>query len=257
LAGILTTRKLWAVDYRAQETDRDEFHHADQEILSLARDLALNTSRPQWERARLMAWVDTIERDPFVKASERLFITSFCERGDSPHMWTSKFSDCGAGFALEFRILREEYDLPAFGLLTMQVDYDPTSVLNRLRGVVTEILEAGRRARVAEQARPRAAWLAERQLWLAGARAAIQCKATRYAPDQEWRRVVTPRDPSEVLSTPRRVEVPIRDKGKLPSVQTIHIGPNAVADAEVRIAALLEEQGYVGALAPRVVRLSP
>ena len=49
----------------------------------------------------------------------------------------------------------------------------------------------------------------------------------------------------------------MRDEGKLPSVQTIHIGPNAVADAEVRIAALLEERGYVGALAPRVVRLSP
>ena len=256
LVGILSSRKLWATDYRTQHTDELEFRHADSAILGLARTLAADGKLTPWQRQRLATWVDTLQGNPLRKASDRLFITSFCTRGDSKHMW-QQFGHDAQGFAIELEILREEISMPEFGLMFMEVDYDLTSVVQRLRDVVLRTLDAN--SRILSTNPARAAWLTERQLWFAGARAAIQCKGASYVNDLEWRRVATVRETHKglILDNPRRLEVPIRDHAKLPAVRTIAIGANALPDAEARIAQLLREQGYTDESAPRVVRAAP
>ena len=256
LEGILSTRKLWATDYRAQKTDELEFRHADEAILRLAEGLAADETLSAWHRDRIQVWIGRLRNDPWRNAADRLFITCFCDAGDSAHMW-STFANEGTGFAFELVLLRESFVERNYGLMITQVDYDEESVTRRLRDIVLKILDTSRAYHVKD--RREADRITERQLWWVGTKAAVQCKGAKYAPDREWRRVATPRTPALILSSagPRRLEIPLRNGGRVPRVRTIRIGELAPVDAEAQLAEFLAKHGYIGLAAPRVERVPP
>lgn len=253
LEGILSTRKLWATDYRAQKTDELEFRHADDAILQLAESLGSDQTLSTWHRARINVWIGRLRNDPWRDAADRLFITSFCDAGDSPHMWNT-FGNGGTGFAFELALLRESFGNPNYGLLITQVDYDEASVIRRLRDIVLKILDTSRAYRVKD--RREADRITERQLWWVGTKAAVQCKGATFAADHEWRRVSTPRSPRLIVSGagPRRLEIPLRNGGRIPRILTIRIGESAPVDAEAHVTEFLSKHGYVGNAAPRIER---
>lgn len=184
LAGILRSRKLWATDYRHQRTDEFEFRHADKAILQLAEELAADDSLSAWHHARVEAWLQRLRTDPWANAAERLFITSFCERGDNADVWR-EFAAAHSGFAIEFELLcDEEVEGLDFGLIVMQVDYDEAAVTSRLRHLVLKILETSQR--YPAENRDAADRVTERQLWFLG-RSNTRVRSTpRIASGEGW-----------------------------------------------------------------------
>lgn len=257
LEGILTTREIWAVDFREQETDPDEFRHADPLIVSVAESLAASETLPPASRELLARFAEEYE----LKAAHRvaafdLFIASFSETHSAPKVWRD-FGRDGCGYAIEFEVLREEHATPELGMLLLKVDYDPESLRARLWDGFLKIL-------VAWRAHPRAdvedfEFVARRALWLIASRAASQHKpGDRHAGDLEWRWVAVRGRNSQLVVHPkpkRHICLPLRPGRSLPAIRAVHIGASADPLSEQRIADLLDRAGFHDDARPEVIRM--
>lgn len=257
LEGILTTRQIWAVDFRRQETDAAEFRHAEATISSFAANLASTLLGPERELfSRFAATYSTASVDKI--AGDDVFIACFCEDSTNSHLW-QQFACDSTGYALEIVVLGEILPLADVATFLAPVVYTPDDLNNKLDRAFRSVLDLlgtfgfWRRDRF-ELAR-RAAMAA---LFRIAAVLAPFFKAERYAREHEWRLVVLRANAAALkddLEPKRHVSLPLRaDSSALPAISRILIGNRAPHDAEVKVHALLAQAGYRDEAIPKVLR---
>lgn len=260
LEGILTSRTIWAVDFRAQRTDEQEFRHADAEILRLAQKMALESSRDELDRQLLESFANRFEHGdghPAVRAGSGLFIACFCTEADNAHVWDN-FANGQRGFAIEFEVLRENFEVPDLGAGFWPVEYDGATMVADVRSAFEAVFTRLRAIRKPRR-RPAFEGMAVNALFRIAGKAAMTFKSERFRPEHEIRALFLTRNRGlvPVHTNPRHIAVPLRARaGELPVIRAIHVGAAASADAEQRVSELLARLGWPIERWPAIVRVA-
>lgn len=231
LLGILRDRKIRAIKARAQE-DCDELKHADSVIELVSRRFAGKIKLPRMERSWFAEQADDWRNvSASVRGEDALFIACFTDDPRNELLWSTRYADHHAGFAIEFELLREALDISSLGLTWGKVTYDSVQADARLSQAFTGIMS--RWLRFAERT-DRSLFVARRALWLACCYCAVFTKAPRYEGEHEWRMTAATAPGAVVIDTGPRpyVEVRLRQNpSDSPELRAIHLGRLADADA--------------------------
>lgn len=259
LRGVLTSRELWAVDFRAQQTDVLEFRHADAQILEAVSDLQGDAAISEVGAFALHVFTTRYEDKKFIAvAAPDIFITCFSERPDNPKLWRD-YGSGNAGFAIEFDVLDEKRDI-GMGANFWRVEYEVQAVAAHVRRFFCEALLAldlyvaanshdiAWPLSLGDQHLYNVLEMTVRALFMDAALVASRHKSNTYAEDSEWR-ICYLLDRSAhvpVYERPKRhVKVPLRRSADiLPSIRAIHIGRHVSIDLERSIREMVTTLGY-------------
>jgi hypothetical protein len=259
LEGILTSREIWAVDFRAQKTDEKEFRHADETIMAAVSQLA--GQLPDDVRHLVTRFVERYtagDGHPEARAGDELFITCFCRENDNVHVWTHHADRC-RGFALEFPLLEEKLPATGYGIAYFPVEYAITPLTTSVTAAFSAVLEEFRKIPRHRRTSTAIGYAINALLRIA-AKAAMTFKAGEFSGQCEWRALTMLRPVREltIVDQPlRHVAIPLRaSRNAFPVLNAIHVGRDADVDAEARIVDLLERLGYPVAARPPLLRSS-
>jgi hypothetical protein len=260
LEGILTSRQLWAVDFRKQKTDENEFRHAGAAILSICDTMgkapALAADEVFFFNRLAEIWQENAIADI---APEALFLACFCADHSNQKLWRD-FAARSTGYSLEFETTTDAV-VPMDGLqiVVLKVDYSVASVKDRVRVAFEKVFSLRRKLALMgwDVSTDENLHITLRTFLTIAGYACIQNKTPRHSREKEWRTlvVVEPGRADHVIEEPpRRVCVPLRENGMRPSIRAIHIGRHAPSGSEAQICALLDREGYIDTERPLLVR---
>ena len=247
-SGILHSQRFWATAHQCTN-DPAELTSADAVILEVANEVREG------------------QKNALAREALRLFITGFRSLGmkvgnlltvclacfsasrDDGEQW-KRYGDNGKGLSLGIRVVNEPAPTD-YTAATVKVDYDEKSwrdTITKSFHDICKILSRGPALRSQENLE-----LALNALHRIAAHASIQAKKPEWAVEQEYRRVVLLRDPSELQkrlsATGEEIQyLPtlVREDGKRILLEEIVIGPNQdPRDAREKLEKLLTECGYV------------
>lgn len=243
--GIITTRSLWATDFRHVRGDPDELHHAEEAILDAVSSLSKEYGSRSLPRRVCDHFGTEFRRLPASGLPDmRIYLGCFCTQVDDAELWP-EYGEGGSGLSIGLPILRESHAHAASAML-MRVSYDVEGQARLFADQARSTLRLVQNSELFNDT-PTGTECTVNLLTLA-AHFCCCTKKPKYASENEWRMVVQTRDPPQDLefndSAARPYLVwPLRDAGRLPALSSVHVGGSSAMNRD-EVREFLAQEGY-------------